>query len=208
MDKTKTNKEYNERVVLGSDGTYRWRYERSIYTHPDELPAVLKAFGIIALVMYIIMTFITASDGFDEWWSLTWHFLLALPIIALVATIGYYIVAWLKGGKYKAVFDMDENMIVHRQVDWKIKKKDVVGTALILAAAAGGGHLREPAYGIRAESRKVTKTLYKDVVKIQSKRSSNTIYLYERVGKYDVFVNDEDFDIVLNFLQAHCTNIK
>ena len=197
---------YGEQVTIDVDGTYRWRSERSLYSHPHELPTVYKAFGVILLVVYIFLSFIIGSDGFDEWWDFTWHFLLALPVVALVILIAYYFLCWLKGGKYKAVFDMNDKQIEHRQIDGEIKRKDVVGGMLVLAAAGGG--LSEPARGINASSKIHTITKFKDVTKIEFKKSSNIIYLYERVGKYDVFVRSEDYATVSNFIISHCPQAK
>ena len=46
------------------------------------------------------------------------------------------------------------------------------------------------------------------VKKVRALRWMNTIQVNERFGKNRVYVNNDDFDFVLDYIKSHCPNVK
>ena len=62
------NYEPTKDVFLCGDGKYRWVYERSLYKDLSILFLIIKIFGAIIFIMWIIymLILVSAGEGFDD----------------------------------------------------------------------------------------------------------------------------------------------
>lgn len=97
------------------------------------------------------------------------------------------------GGKYCAEFEMDENGITHRQAEWQAERLK-----------------RAMRFSVRYQT--MTRTeISSDFSKVRRVRAypkRNTIKLDEPFAHNQIFVSDEDFEFVRQFIMTHCTNLK
>lgn len=198
-------------ITLCDDGVYRWTIARSMYRHPDALPTIYKAIGATLLIMWLLLAIIALfSANWQFLWGMTKVVIgIITPIFLVLTLLGYLIVAMMYGGKYHVVFEMHERMIVHRQINHSTKDSDfagwmsiIAGTAMLMGHASPGAAMALK--GIRANSKMVMKVQYKDVDRIQILSNKNTIRLFVKKWKYDIWTTPEIMPLVTNFLTNHC----
>ena len=180
----------DSRVTLYPDGKYRWVYEVPMLKNPSILFDVYWVLGIsFGLVWLLNVIFISCEDGFSL--ESLWGFSSGL----------------LYGWKYVVLFTLDEKEVVHQQMPRQMKKAKVLGalTALVGAAAGKPGVVGS---GILASSRSTSTSVLANVKRIKARRRLNLIKVNQLLNKNRVFVPDEDFDFVYDFLCQHCPNAK
>ena len=103
-------KAYDSHVTLCPDGKYRWIYEVNLFKNASTFYDVVKVIGLTLGLVYgmmLIMGIFVADD-----WSVVWTMTLAFFCIALglclLCLIIYWIWAAANGGRYAALFEMDE----------------------------------------------------------------------------------------------------
>ena len=203
-------KEADNSVKLYPDGKYRWVYEVPMLTNPSILFDVYKVLGISFFVVWIFnITLISCEDGLSlsSVWESTKFFLLLMLFIFALGVIAYIIVAWTYGWKYLVVFTMDEKEIVHQQMSKQVKKAKVLGALTVLAGAAAG----KPGVmgaGVLSASRISTTSVLENVKKLVPQRRLHLIKVNQLLNHNRIYVGDEDFDFVYDFLCKHCTKAK
>ena len=200
----------DSRVTLYPDGKYRWMYEVPMLKNPSILFDVYWVLGIsFGLVWLFNVLLIGCEDGFslESQWGLTSGFLILMLVFAVIGYVAYVIVAWTYGWKYVVLFTLDEKEVVHQQMPRQMKKAKVLGalTALVGAAAGKPGVMGS---GILAASRSTSTSVLANVKSIKARRRLNLIKVNQLLNKNRVFVPDEDFDFVYDFLCQHCPNAK
>jgi len=202
--------EIGNRVKLYPDGKYRWVYEVPMLRNPTILIDVLKvlaiSFGIVWLFVLILLAF-SGDLSWDSFWSLTSVFLLIIIGFFVLGTLSYVILAWSYGWKYVVLFTLDEQQVVHQQMPRQVKKAQLIGelTSLVGALAGRPGVVGT---GILASSRTSSTSELAKVRRIIPRRSINLIKVNQLLNKNRVFVCDEDFDLVYNYLCEHCPQAK
>lgn len=205
----------SKQIQLGNDAKYRWVFERSMYSDYASLVAVYKGIGIMCIATWLIISLlILFSEGTSGVWEITKGFVIVIPIFAILTPLGFFFWAFIRGGKYRELFEMSDKQIVHRQISRKVKDSEVIGWLSVLTSVAAlTGHVSpgvvSASHGIRAHTKVKTKIYYKNVEKVIANRDKGIIKLCERVGHHDIYVNSQDFDFVYDFLLSHCqTNQK
>jgi exonuclease SbcD len=105
--------------------------------------------------------------------------------------------------KFVEIVDMDENGFVHEQAPRSQKVAERIGCL----AALVGIFARRPGVtgsGMIAASRTSMSSHFSNVKKVKALRRMNTIMVNEPFGKNRVYVNDEDFDFVYDFIIKRC----
>ena len=200
----------DSRVTLYPDGKYRWVYEVPMLKNPSILFDVYWVLGIsFGLVWLFNVLLIGCEDGFslESLWGFTSGFLILMLVFAVIGYVAYVIVAWTYGWKYVVLFTLDEKEVVHQQMPHQMKKAKVLGALTALAGAAAG----KPGVvgsGILASSRSTSTSVLANVKSIKARRRLNLIKVNQLLNKNRVFVPDEDFDFVYDFLCQHCPNAK
>ena len=200
----------DSRVTLYPDGKYRWVYEVPMLKNPSILFDIYWVLGIsFGLVWLFNVLLIGCEDGFslESLWGFTSGFLILMLVFVVIGYVAYVIVAWTYGWKYVVLFTLDEKEVVHQQMPHQMKKAKVLGalTALVGAAAGKPGVVGS---GILASSRSTSTSVLANVKRIKARRRQNLIKVNQLLNKNRIFVPDEDFDFVYDFLCQHCPNAK
>lgn len=204
-------KDISPRVQLFPDGKYHWRYDVNLFTNPSILIDVFKVLGITVGIVVVLNLLIGSCAGtlsFREMMTFSGELLLIVGGIMLVLGIlGYLLYACIMGGKYTILFTLDEKEVVHEQSTKATKKARKIG---LLTALAGAAAHRPTAMGsgMMAASRTTMTTTLTDVRRLIPCRRQHLIKVNERLSKNRVFVCNEDFDFVYQFLAEHCPNAK
>ncbi len=188
-------------IGLGPDGKYRWIYEMSLFRNPSVFLLVWKIFFFICIGIFVMMTIINAAEGnLDGKTALNMLGILGivLGIMTALVVISFLIYAAIMGGKYSAMFEMDENGIHHRQLPKQAKKAMGIAAAAIIigmlsnstSTMAGGiAAANSEMYTSFAKTKKVRFYPKRDTIKIRHTLMHNQIY-----------AKPEDFDFVRNYI--------
>ena len=200
----------DNRVKLYPDGKYRWVYEVPMLKNPTILIDVFKVLGIsFGIVWLFTVLVIGCEEGYtlDNLWGITSGFLMLMGVFLVIGCIAYFIVAWCYGWKYVVLFTLDERQVVHQQMPRQVKKAMVLGalTAMMGGAAGKPGVVGS---GLLAASRSTLTSDFVDVTRLIPCRCHNLIKVSQLLSKNRVFVPDEDFDFVYNYLCQHCPRAK
>jgi hypothetical protein len=205
------NEELKKGVTLCDDGKYRWIYPFNMWTNPTILFLVYKIFfwifvGIGGLILMLNWNHI-AWDNREQLWDDTWPVLVFIAFFALLIFLSYAIVAGMYGGKYIILFTMDEHGINHEQIPEQAKKAQKLGAITALAGAASG---RPAVMGLGINTA-VRTSMYSDFASVHSVkrgRWGNVIKIREILSNNQVYVRNEDFDFVYNYIKEHCPKAK
>ena len=187
-------------VQLCQDGLYRWVYEVKMLKTPAILVTLYKIFGIVIAAVWLL---ICIMSGFDNFLELTKWFLVILAGFAVLVALGYLIVAAVYGGKYCVLFEMNEAGLRHIQVPRQYKKAQVLSFIAVLAGAIAGNPTVSGA-GILSASRNSLATDFRKVRTITPVPAQHLIKVNSPFSKNQVYVDDEGYDFVLNFIRSHC----
>ena len=184
------------------------------YTIAKLMPSILIdvykvlgiSFGIVWLFNVII---IGCDDGLTlkSLWDSTSGFLALMGAFLIIGYVAYVIVAWCYGWKYVVLFTLDEREVVHQQMPRQVKKAMLLGalTAMVGGAAGKPGVVGT---GLLAASRTSTTSVLADVARLVPCRRHHLIKVNQLLNKNRIFVPDEDFDFVYDFLCQHCPKAK
>ena len=197
------------RVALCEDGKYRWTYPLDMLKNPSILFVLLKIFGIL-LSIPLLIALVSAAANND--WQKIWDgfikiWLIVMVVFFVIILISYLIVVWMNGGKYVVNFTMDEKRLIHEQVPVQYERARKVG---LLAAIVGIFAKRPVAAGAGAlaASRNTSVSVFDKVRRVKPRRGQNLIKVNQSLERNQVYVPDEDFDFVLDFIRKHCPNAK
>lgn len=196
-------------VRLCADGKYRWAYEMHLLKNPTIFLTTLKVMLISVGILGLFMLAITAFEGdlTMEWFQ----FWLKLMGIVLGIFLGLTIISILIMsailGKYVVLFEMDEKEVVHIQMPRQVKKAEVVGliTALVGVMAKNPTTIGA---GMLAASKSVSTSEFAKVRHVKARRRLDLIKVTQLLNRNQVYVADEDFDFVYNFIKSHCPNAR
>ena len=203
-------KEANDHVLLYPDGKYRWVYEVNMLTNYSILFDVWKVLGISIGILVLLFVIIAIFDGdwsFDTLTGMASSLGIVVLVMLVLGLIGYFVYAAISGWKYAVLFIMDEKEVVHQQMPNTVKKGQLIGALTILAGLASG-HPGVVGTGLLAQSRMSMTSTLANVERIIPCRRMNLIKVNQRFAKNRIYVNDEDFDFVYNFLLTNCKNLK
>ena len=201
---------YDYSVQRCDDGKYRWRYELDMWKKPSILILIFKIFFWVFVGIWgfmIILTVIEDGWNLDKIWDTSLPFLILIGVFTVIALIAYAIVAAMYGGKYIVLFEMDEKGVNHCQVNAQAMRARKMG---IITAAAGvaTGNLTTAGIGATSALRSSLYTSFNKVRSIQCSKHRNLIKVNELFFKNQVYVRDEDFDFVYEYIKSHCPQIK
>lgn len=202
--------EIGNRVTLCQDGKYRWVYEVNMLTNYSILFDVWKVFGItivILVVLFSIIFLFTGELNLDTIIGMGKGIVCAAGVLGVLSIIGYLVYAAMSGWKYVVLFIMDEKEVTHQQMPRAVKKAQIIGALTVLAGLASG----RPGVvgtGILSQSRSSMTSTLANVQRLIPSRRMNLIKVNQTLSKNRVYVSDEDFDFVYDFLCRHCVKAK
>ena len=192
-------------IQLYPDGKYRWIYEFNMLKNPSIIYVVFKIFGGIFLVAWTLMTIHTLIDGGDMSQILEdtkFMFLFCLFFFFLIV-VAYLIVAASHNGKYTVIFEMDEEGILHRQMKDDVKKAQAMSWLTVMAGIASGSPTVAGA-GILSGTKTSSYSTFSSVRSVKAYRKRHLIKVNELLEKNQVYVDDEDFDFVYQYILSRC----
>lgn len=197
------------KVQLCSDGKYRWLYEMNMVTNPAIFLTVFKIFFWIILVGWAVFGFFLYVIHGD-WKGLLdmgKAMLLVLGIFAALTLMGVLLLAAYYGGRYRVLFEMDEKGIKHIQLPvqaGQAKKLGLLsfffGLATKKPTVAGAGML--------AASKQASTSEFGKVRRVIPRRFLHLIKVNELLERNQVYVDNEDFDFVYQYIKTRCVNAK
>jgi len=196
----------NDKVTLCLDGKYRWVYEMSLIRNATIPLLLLKVLLITLVIIEIIFLVIAIATGEDigEFFVSSLKMIgITLLAIIPVGILGYLIYSWQMGWYYCVVFEMDENGILHAQQENQVKKAGLLTDIAILAGLAAGNPTTVGS-ALLAKTNTSMYTEFEDVFMLRAVRERNVIY----INNNHVYVQDEDFDFVLNYINKRCPKVK
>ena len=200
------DEEFNiERVTLCGDGKYRWVYPFDMLKDPVILFTVWKVLGMSFFVVWLFVNFfdfIGNNLDLESFLGTCKVFLILALVFFFIGIIAYLIVAKQYGWRYMVIFEMDEKGIVHRQMKQQFDRVKASGwlTAMIGAAT---GSLSAAGSGLLAATRDSLSTDFDKVKKVRISRSRHIIYVNAPFSHNQVYVSDEDFEFVKNYILEH-----
>ena len=210
-----SNKYVGPRVRLCEDGKYRWTFEVNMLKNPSFILVLLKIFGVLFSIPFLVSVIRLAAEGtlqkvwHESIWSGSnpkiWLFLMAVLLGILL--VSYLIVAWMYGGKYIAHFTLDEECVVHEQEPAQLKRAQKLNLLTVLVGILAKRPSTVGA-GMLAASRTSSTSIFANVRRVKSRRAWHLIKVNQLLDRNQVFVPDEDFDFVLNFIKSHCPRAK
>ena len=198
--------ELTDRVQQYEDGKYRWVYEFRLFRNPAIYFLVWKIFFFIILGMFILLELFAIQDGNEvmlDNLKILGYFLLGMTV---VTGLGYSIYALIMGGKYIVEFEMDEKGIIHKQTASQAKKAKKLGGAKS-ATGFAAGQLSTAGAGYAAQRTEMHSD-FERVKSIKLRPLLHIIKVNEPFCHNQVYVKNEDFDFVKDYIISHCPNTK
>lgn len=197
------------KVRLCKDGKYRWRFEMPILTNPSLFLTVFKVFFFIILAGFVIFGLLPNlfSGKWDKMLEVAEADLIALGVLTGLSILGILVMAVMYKGKYITIFEMDENGVCHIQASEQFRQAQKMGKLNAIAGVASG-NFTMAGLGLMMASRDRYDSEFAKVRRVKPRRWRNVINVNKRIGWNQVYVTDEDFDFVYDYITSHCVNAK
>ena len=218
-DKNPTGRQYSKpayssmiytskNIKFCPDGKYRWVYELDMYKNPTILFLVLKIFGILFAIPCLLMLVpLFEGKSLEYVWDKSKYALFMFGLFFLCVFIGYYIVANKYGGKYCVIFEMDEDGVLHRQMKQQVEKAKAMSNVMILAGLLAGSPGRVGQALLVATHTSIYSS-FSSVRKVKPYRKRNLIKVNGLLYHNQVYMEDEDFDFVYDYIRTRCPKVK
>ena len=188
----------SKNITMCSDGKYRWVYELDMYKSMAIIKELWRAIFIAMVIVLAVMFVINIMEQAAA---------IMAGIFLVLSIIGYLVFAYIVGGKYCVVFEMDEAGVNHKQHEKHVKKVQLTGAITTLVGAAGGS-LNTAGTGVLAASRTSMLTYFDEVKELEILPKEHLIRLNETLSRNQVYAEDEDFAFVAGYIKARCRNAK
>lgn len=203
-------KDVGHRVLLCKDGKYRWMYTLHLLKNPSILFDILS---VLAMSEVIVLLFMLLLDTIDNGINMAMikdlfnMFIIVTGVILTISFISYLIYAALNGWSYVALFEMDEEGVIHHQMGKSVKTANLIGWISILAGitASVPGNVGR---GITSATRNSIFSTYANVRKVKANRKSNLIKVHGLYIRNRIYVQPEDFDFVYEYIRLRCPRLK
>ena len=196
-------------ISLTPDGlNYQWTYRLNMFTNPTLLITIYKVIGLTLFICWALLSLIVVfTDGLEGIWGVTKPYAVVIPIFLVLGFISYLIVALMYGGKYTVKFLLNEKEVCHIQIAEQSQKAQKMGCLLSVLGALSR-HPGRVGQGMLVASHTSSTSVLKNVRSIKGRRRRHVIYVNQTLNKNQVYVADEDYEFVYDFLVRHCPNAK
>ena len=192
-------------LFTDQSGKYRWVYELPMMNSFFLLFEVWKVLAVSAFAVFCFMLGVSLAEGgglqgllFDlELTALVMAILLVLSIPA------YYIVTKANNGKYTVLFEMDDSGIDHVQI--KTDKAKALDLLITFTGAAAKSRTTTAA-GLLSAAGGSLYSRFSNVRRIRAYPKKHLITLTGRFMRNQVYVDDEAFIPVYEYIKRHCPN--
>lgn len=198
-----------ENIYYCPDGKYRWIYELNMLKNPVILMTIWKIFGILILVQIVLSFLLEVFEGdISTWFTeylLTPGFLIVPGILFTLSLISYVIIGFIYGWKYIVLFEMDHHGVDHIQMPKQFEKAQGLAWLTAMAGLATG-NFTTAGSGILAASKSTSSSTFANVKKVIGQKSFHCIKVNEILEKNQIYIPDEDYEFVWNFITSRCPN--
>ena len=196
-------------VRLCEDGKYRWRYELNMVKNPVIMITVFKVFFYIVLIMFLIFCpiFYLADGNWEGALGMLKTMGIVLGIFAVLTVLSTALLNLIFGGKYVALFEMDEKEINHIQIPVQVSRARKLGILTFFV----GLFAKRPSTmgaGLLSTAKSTSTSEFDKVRRVRSRRWLHTIKVNQLLDRNQIYVPDEDYDFVYDFIKSHCPNLK
>ena len=194
-------------LVKNEENKYSWVYEQPMLKSFFLLYEVWRVLLIAAAIIFVLMSIFNLinGDGINGILGALQISALVLGILLILSLPAYYLVTRANNNKYTVLFEMDENGIDHIQIKTDAAK---ALEALTMLAGVATRNRTTTAAGILSATGNSLYSDFSKVRKIKCDQDKDTIYLSSRLIRNQVYVQDEDFDFVADFIIEHCPDAK
>ena len=199
----KEGRRVSPNIFYCQDGKYRWVYEMSLLKNPTLFILLMKIFFFVILAIFIMMIIADAVNGYLDGELILNDLKLmgiVFGIMTALAVVGYLLYAAIMGGKYCAMFEMDEEGINHKQLPRQVKKAQAISALTTLAGLFAGN---STTVGVGLTSAR--SEMYTEFAKVRSVRPyprRDLIKVNELLGKNQVYAAKEDYAFVLDYISS------
>lgn len=203
MEKNSVQSQTNGSITITGD-ELQWLYAFSFWKNPTILITTAKVLLISLFVPTVFMFVISLEEGFVEALSISATILsFGALILGVLLILAYLLIGILYGGKYYVIFKMDKNGVNHIQLQKQFKKAEALGFLTSLVGVSMG-NLTVGGAGLMAASKQSLYTSFKKVKSIKVNKKRNTIFLNESMTHNQIYVENDDFDFILNRILECC----
>ena len=191
----------SDNIKLCAGGKYRWIYEFSMMKNTTIFFTILKIFMIGGCTPALVTLFSSLGrEKLGAFVTCAKVYGVIMSITVPLTFFAYLIVAAMYGWKYIVLFEMDNKGIVHIQQDKQFKKAQGVAWLATLSDRSGRG--------ISVSTKNSQSSNFRSVRIVKGIRSRNTIKLNQFLVYNQIYVENEDYDFVWEFITARCKKAK
>ena len=194
----------SDKIILGDDGKYRWTYVLDPWKNPAVLRVVLIAVGLSFVLPFLILCFIFALEGnlLNALHDILPIYLIVGLVIALITAVVYYGVCKYYKDRFIMLYEMDEEGITFMRCEDDTRKTQNIGelSAWIGLLTKNYGLIGSGLYVANNES---ARSKFSKLYFITADQKNDMIALGSFLLYNQIFVEQEDFEFVLNFIETH-----
>lgn len=187
------------------DGIYRWTYRLNLLTNPTILITLLKVMALAGSVPVLLVTALSLfEDGLFaamKAFGIVASGLLILLLVLLI--IAYGLMTIIYGGHYQVVFEMDENGILHRQMEKQFKKSQALSILAVFSGLAAGNPQVAGA-GLLSSTKRSSYSQFSKVNRVRIIRKRHVIHLVSGLEHNQIYAEDEQFDALVSLITERC----
>lgn len=196
--------------TLCPDGKYRWTYEVNLYTNMSIFADLMKVMAGCMAFVYLFAIIVILFQGdldWDTFRSTTVGFFWVMVFFLFLGLVSYWIWARISGGRYAALFTMDEVSVTHEQMPKQVKRNMLISEIGLLTGLASN-NLTLTSNSLLAASVQAWKSDFKDVRKVKMVRRRNLIKVNELLTKNRIYAEPEDLDFVAEYICDRCPRVN
>ena len=190
---------FTERVMQSPDGKYRWARSVNLLTNMSIFLHLMKVLTLVALGLLLGVLFIMLTSGGLTLIRAVAGFFIALSVAWGVGLLSYIIYCYIRGGSFMSYYTMDEHGISELFAPHRKEDIENIGITPGLAGFTP----------VRATNHKTNTTVrFEQVRSLKYRQALGHIKLSMGLEALRVYVPEEDFAFVSNFLAEHCPRVK
>lgn len=198
----------NGGVTRCEDGKYRWLYEYHMLKNPTVFFTVLKILMIGGCAPALITALSSLKrEGLGALVSGAQVYGVVLLISLPVTLLAYFILAAMYGWKYIVLFEMDDAGVAHIQQPKQFKKAQGIAWLMMLSGAAAND-LGMTGRGALIAKKNAISSDFPMVRSVRGLRHRDTIKLDQPLSHNQIYVKQEDYDFVWDYIASRCENAK